>query len=138
MFDVSEPLALHQGDKIMLCSDGLWGVLDEIQIVRVLASQPVSDAAPDLVEMALRRRRRAQRQRDRYRARVGDRADARGDRGVSTDSISDGVFASTIQAGMPADGEVDDLDDDAIERSIAEINDAIQRSARNAGGRSKA
>ena len=49
--------------------------------------------------------------------------------GVSTDSISDDVFASTIQAGMPAEGEIDDLDDDAIERSIAEINEAIRRSA---------
>ena len=50
-------------------------------------------------------------------------------RGVSTDSISDGVFASTIQAGMPSDSELDDLDEDAIERSIAEINEAIKRSS---------
>ena len=39
------------------------------------------------------------------------------------------MFASTIQAGMPADNEIDDLDEDAIERSIAEINEAIRRSA---------
>ena len=49
-------------------------------------------------------------------------------RGISTDSISDGVFASTIQAGV-LDTLVDDLDDAAIERSIAEINEAIRRSA---------
>ena len=48
--------------------------------------------------------------------------------GVSTDSISDGVFASTIQAGV-LDTQVEDLDDAAIERSIAEINEAIRRSA---------
>ena len=53
------------------------------------------------------------------------------ERGISTDSINDGVFASTIQAGMPADGEIDDLDDDAIERSIAEINEAIQRTKKS-------
>jgi PPM family protein phosphatase len=52
---------------------------------------------------------------------------------VSTDSISDGVFASTIQAGMPSDSELDDLDEDAIERSIAEINEAIKRSAARKG-----
>jgi hypothetical protein len=52
--------------------------------------------------------------------------------GVSTDSISDDVFASTIQAG-PLDGLVDDLDDAAIERSIAEINEAIRRSAARRG-----
>ena len=49
-------------------------------------------------------------------------------RGISTDSISEGVFASTIQSGA-LDNFVDDLDDAAIERSIAEINEAIRRSA---------
>ena len=49
-------------------------------------------------------------------------------RGISTDDISDGVFASTIQAGV-LDTMVEDLDDAAIERSIAEINEAIRRSA---------
>lgn len=47
---------------------------------------------------------------------------------MSTDSLHDDIFASTIQAG-PIDGLVDDLDDEAIERSIAEINEAIRRSA---------
>jgi hypothetical protein len=47
---------------------------------------------------------------------------------ISTDSISDGVFASTVQSGW-LDATVDDLDDAAIERSIAEINEAIRRSA---------
>ena len=49
-------------------------------------------------------------------------------RGISTDSISDGVFASTIQSAV-LDGVGDDLDDAAIERSIAEIIEAIRRSA---------
>ena len=48
--------------------------------------------------------------------------------GVSTESIGDDVFASTIQAG-PLDALVDDLDDEAIERSIAEINEAIRRTS---------
>ena len=49
--------------------------------------------------------------------------------GISTDSISDGVFASTIQAGVLGRDSADDLDDAEIERSIREINDAIRRSA---------
>jgi H2-forming N5,N10-methylenetetrahydromethanopterin dehydrogenase-like enzyme len=48
--------------------------------------------------------------------------------GISTDSIHDGVFASTIQAGG-IDSMIEELDDEAIERSIAEINEAIRRSA---------
>ncbi|WP_225781116.1 PP2C family serine/threonine-protein phosphatase [Xenophilus sp. Marseille-Q4582] len=132
LFEVSQPLELQQGDRLMLCSDGIWGVLDDALIARTLASRPVSDAAPELVEMALRRG-----------GTTGDNAtliaiewetpDAAGGRGISTDTISDDVFASTIQAGMPTDGELDDLDDDAIERSIAEINEAIRRSAAKRG-----
>jgi serine/threonine protein phosphatase PrpC len=128
VFDVTGPIVLQQGDKILLCSDGLWGSLNDIDIVRHLSTQSVSDAVPDLVEMALRN--------------GGDHSDNvtviafewetpdsfESTRGISTDSISDGVFASTIQAGV-LDTMVEDLDDAAIERSIAEINEAIRRSA---------
>ena len=51
---------------------------------------------------------------------------------ISTDDIDDGVFASTVQAGW-LDSSVDDLDDEAIERSIAEINEAIRRTASRKG-----
>ena len=128
VFDVTGPIALQQGDKILLCSDGLWSSLNDIDIVRHLSTQPVSEAVPDLVEAALRN--------------GGDHSDNvtvialewetpdtfESTRGISTDSISDGVFASTIQAGV-LDTMVEDLDDAAIERSIAEINEAIRRSA---------
>ncbi|CAN5770661.1 N/A [soil metagenome] len=128
VFDVTGPITLQQGDKILLCSDGLWGSLNDIDIVRHLSTQPVSEAVPDLVEMALRK--------------GGEHSDNvtviafewetpdsfESTRGISTDSISDGVFASTIQAGV-LDTMVEDLDDAAIERSIAEINEAIRRSA---------
>ena len=98
------------------------------EIAKQLARNAVSHAVPELVEDALRK--------------AGDSSDNvtvvamewetpdafESTQGVSTDSISDDVFASTIQAG-PLDGLVDDLDDAAIERSIAEINEAIRRSA---------
>jgi serine/threonine protein phosphatase PrpC len=131
LFDISAPLPLQRGDRIMLCSDGVWGVLDDAVIVHTLSSdKPVSDAAPDLAEMALRKGG-AHSDNVTLIALEWEMPDktAGEERAVSTDSISDGVFASTIQAGMPADGELDDLDEDAIERSIAEINEAIRRSA---------
>ena len=61
--------------------------------------------------------------------------------GVSTDSLGDEVFASTIQAsvgntGTPGDNvEVDDLDEAEIERSIREINEAIRRSSASAAAK---
>jgi serine/threonine protein phosphatase PrpC len=53
-FDISEPIALLKGDKLMLCSDGLWDSVDDASIVAHLASQAVDKAAPELVERALR------------------------------------------------------------------------------------
>ncbi len=129
IIDVSKPLELQQGDKVMLCSDGLWGSLSDADIVYHLSLKPVGEAVPELVERALRK--------------AGDSSDnvtaiamewetpdgfesTRGS--ISTDTISDGVFASTVQAGG-LDPTMDDMDDAAIERSIAEINEAIRRSA---------
>ncbi|APW39469.1 serine/threonine protein phosphatase [Rhodoferax koreense] len=128
LFDVSGPVKLRTGDKLLLCSDGLWGSLQEGDIVDQLGAAPVSQAIPELVEMALRNG-----------GSHGDNVTAMAIewetpdlqelmRGISTDSITDGEFASTIQSSN-ADVQVDDLDDAAIERSIAEINAAIQRSA---------
>ena len=49
--------------------------------------------------------------------------------GVSTENMGDDVFASTIQASLLGEGQPDELDDAEIERSIREINEAIQRSS---------
>lgn len=128
VFDVTGPISLQQGDKIMLCSDGLWGTVGEDDIVQRLAAHPVSDAVPDLAERALRNGG-ARCDNVTVLAMEWETADAfESTRGISTDSISDEVFASTIQSGV-LDSMVEELDDDAIERSIAEINEAIRRSA---------
>jgi serine/threonine protein phosphatase PrpC len=132
VFDVTGPVTLQEGDKLLLCSDGLWSSVTDQEIVRHLAGKPVSESVPELVEVALRNGGPG-----------GDNVtvialewetpDAfESTHGVSTDSISDGVFASTIQAGV-MDTLIDDLDDAAIERSIAEINEAIKRSAARKG-----
>ena len=50
------------------------------------------------------------------------------DRLKAIEMLIPAALRPAIQAG-PIDGLVDDLDDEAIERSIAEINEAIRRSA---------
>ncbi|WP_311224082.1 MULTISPECIES: serine/threonine-protein phosphatase [unclassified Acidovorax] len=131
IYDIAGPIVLEQGDRMLLCSDGLWGTLEDADIARQLGRQPVSSSVPDLVEDALRK---AGSSSDNVTVvamewETPDTFDST--QGISTDGISDDVFASTIQGGPP-DGfmdDPDDLDDEAIERSIAEINEAIRRSA---------
>jgi serine/threonine protein phosphatase PrpC len=123
--EASIPLML--GDKLLLCSDGLWGTLSDAQIVHKLASKNVSQAVPELVEGALRA--------------GGERCDNvtvlaiewetpdafASTQNMSVDTLA-GDFASTIQSGQ-RDSMADDLDEEMIERSIAEINEAIRRTA---------
>src|SRR3978361_872956 len=108
VFDVTGPVQMQQGDKILLCSDGLWGSIEDNDIVRDLSNKPVSEAVPDLVESALRN--------------GGEHSDNvtviamewetpdtfESTRGISTDSIMDSVFGHTLQAGVLAP-LVDDL-----------------------------
>ena len=76
-------------------------------------------------------RRRQVRQRHGARGRVGRRRGQRQrPRHLRPTALGEAVFASTIQAGvLGTDVASDELDDAEIERSIAEINEAIRRSA---------
>ena len=127
--DTAGPLVVHPGDRVMLCSDGLWGALPDSVITEVLTKRQISDAVPELVERALRE---AGEKSDNVTVlavewEAAEDNDSKG--AISTLSLGDEVFASTIQASLATDGGVDELDDAEIERSIREINEAIQRSS---------
>jgi len=132
--DTAGPLVLQEGDRILLCSDGLWGTVEDEAITHNLATRTISDAVPELVEMALRNGG-PKCDNVTVLAMEWESAATEETPGVSTDSLGEEVFASTIQAsvgntGSPGDnGDVDDLDEAEIERSIREINEAIRRSA---------
>ena len=127
-FDIAGPFALRQGDKLMLCSDGLWGSLDDAEIVRQLSTESVSQAVPALVDRALlaggRRGDNVTVLAMDWETPDGFAATSR----IAADSAMDGAFACTLQADFFS-SQHDDLDDAMIERSIAEINAAIRRSA---------
>ncbi len=129
VIDTSGPLVVQPGDRLLLCSDGLWGQLPDETITQTLAGDTINNSVPELVELALKS--------------GGDKCDnvtvlaveweaaedARTVGAVSTHSLGDNVFASTIQASLGSGAVVDDLDEAEIERSIREINEAIQRSS---------
>jgi PPM family protein phosphatase len=130
--DTAGPLLVRPGDRVMLCSDGLWSSVSDNIIADILAHNPISDAVPELVERALRA--------------AGDKSDnvtvlaveweaaedVDSKSAISTQALGDDVFASTIQASLGGDstGSSEELDEAEIERSIREINEAIQRSSK--------
>ena len=129
VIDTSGPMNMVAGDRILLCSDGLWSSLSDDDITQVLASTPIASAVPELVERALRV---AGEKSDNVTALAIDweaAEDADVNHGVSTRSLGEEVFASTIQASLAGDSPAEELDDAEIERSIREINEAIQRSS---------
>ncbi|NML14060.1 PP2C family protein-serine/threonine phosphatase [Azohydromonas caseinilytica] len=125
VLDGGGPQRLWPGDRVLLCSDGLWSSVADADIARVLASaQPLADAVPALVQQAL------------------DAAGARSDNVTALalqweapeeaheDAKDHGVgFSSTIQPAEAPPQAADEFDDEEIERSIREINEAIRRSA---------
>ncbi len=128
--DTAGPLIVQPGDRVMLCSDGLWGAVADPVITDLLASRPITESVPELVELALRS---AGEKSDNVTVLAVEweaAEDIDSKSGISTMSLGDEVFASTIQASLAAEGGVDELDDAEIERSIREINEAIQRSSK--------
>lgn len=131
IYDVSPATPLEQGDRILLCSDGLWSVLSDDIIARELCAQPVAKAVPLLVEMALHKGGASSDNVTVVALEWETPKSQASDPDIRTDSLEDDMFASTIQADSGPDKLEVDLDDAAIERSIAEINAAIRRSKDN-------
>jgi PPM family protein phosphatase len=129
MVDLQGPLTLQVGDRLMLCSDGLWGQVSDPNIVSLLGSKVLPDAVPDLVEMALRH---GGAKSDNVTVLAlewegEDEAQAPSDP-VSTRSLKDSAFATTIQPPQVDQADrKEHLDDEEIERAVEEINATIRR-----------
>jgi PPM family protein phosphatase len=128
--DTAGPLLLQPHDRVLLCSDGLWGSVSDAVITEHLAARPISDAVPELVELALRNGGAKSDNVTVLTAEWEAAEDGDGAAEVSTQALGEEVFASTIQASLLNDSApVDELDEAEIERSIREINEAIKRSS---------
>jgi PPM family protein phosphatase len=127
LFDVLGPQPLQHGDRLLLCSDGLWAVLPDDELALGLHGQPLKDAINQLAEEAVRRG-----------GRHGDNVSVLGLDWETQDAfeptqVLPHAFAS---GGSPTEthssdtADTADFDEAAIEQSIAEINEAIRRTAR--------
>jgi len=125
MIDIQGPIRHEPGDRVLLCSDGLWGSLGDDEIVALLSHLPLSVAVPELVEQALRK--------------GGPRCDnttvlaveweGEGEQEANSEhALDESGFASTIQATQ---GHLEDLDEAEIDRNVREVQDAIRQSAKN-------
>jgi serine/threonine protein phosphatase PrpC len=126
--DTVGPLLLQPGDRLLLCSDGLWGSVSDTVITEQLAQHAISDAVPELVEQALRNGG-PKSDNVSVLAMEWESAEDSETPGISTQTLGEEVFASTIQASVMGQDVPDELDDAEIERSIKEINEAIRRSS---------
>jgi serine/threonine protein phosphatase PrpC len=128
--DTAGPLLLQPRDRVLLCSDGLWGSVSDATITEQLAARPISDATPELVELALRNGGAKSDNVTVLAVEWEAAEDGDGAAEVSTQALGDEVFASTIQASLLGESSTpDELDEAEIERSIREINEAIKRSS---------
>ena len=126
--DAVGPLQLQGGDRVLLCSDGLWDNIVDHDIARGLSAEPIDQSVPHLVEQALRAGG-ARCDNVTALAIEWESSEAPGaDSTSAVEAIGDEEFPSTLQwgtAGAPTLPSA--LDDAEIDCSIEEINDAIRR-----------
>lgn len=132
VIDTVGPLLLQAGDRLLLCSDGLWGTVSDAVISDRLAAGSIFESVPDLVELALRNGGSKSDNVSLLAVEWEAAEETEGSGGgVSTDALEHEGFESTIQASKLGEEWSDELDDAEIERSIKEINDAIRRSSQH-------
>lgn len=126
--DLADKHELQEGDTVLLCTDGVWGAVNDGKIKEILHSGAVNESTIHLLDTA--------------EVNAGDKGDNMsalalqwGDRqssqlAVSTVSMPLGETTTMMSTMSPSDGNLDQLDlsDDDIEKTIAEIQAALLKS----------
>ena len=127
--DLSDRFELLEGDTILLCTDGVWGVLSDVQIKEIIQQNIViADATNKLMDSA----EFASDERGDNMSAIGLQW---GDRQQSTDAVSTQLMPlgetttimNTVQRQSDKEIDLNELSDDDIENTIAEIQNALNK-----------
>ena len=129
--DLATKRALWDGDVIMLCTDGLWSLLEPEEIGKTLNGGAVTDTVPALLELA---ESRADENGDNISVIAFNWGGLPGMQQVSTATMPI-TLTTTIMGPLTGSshssdaklGETPDLSDEEIEGAIAEIQAAIKK-----------
>lgn len=128
--ELSRPIALHHGDTLLLCSDGLWGPLSSRVICEAMLNSDIMNSVPRLLDMA---QSRAGRDGDNLSA-LGmtwaEEVVAEDSRWISTVTMNPNDHRTTVrQFGATETPELAEtyLSDEEIECAIEEIRIAIRK-----------
>lgn len=122
IYDTSEAIDLNIDDRILLCSDGLWGALDDVSIVQGIGKKgTLKEQAHELVQLALHK---AGKTSDNITLVTMEWKDTFAYKAPSIESLdshfldSEGLI-TTISGAL--------FDDEDIERSLGEINSTLEK-----------
>ncbi len=136
--EVSRQVGLLTGDVVMLCSDGLWSMLSDEEMAHRLSTQTIVRALPDMINaattiggpgcdnttaLAIMWQGSAE---DESGVPSGDNGTV-----ISTMMLPDNLVSTSILSLPESDTppETDAFNEDEIEKAIAEIRDAIEKSS---------
>lgn len=130
--ELADRQELAEGDTVLLCTDGLWGAVTDEQIKQILCGSSISDNVTQLLDLAESAGEENGDNMSAIGLQWGDRLHS--ELAVSTVTLPMG-FSTTIMNPITRsdyDGEppADELSDDDIEKTIAEIQLALQKTKR--------
>ena len=129
--EFSKRTPLYQGDVIGICSDGVWGPIDDDVVVKHLANGTVMQTVPQIMDVAEERGGSGCDNLSLIALNWEENFAEDQPGSVSTRTMELGAFTTQMEGFLrtrPAPGSGhDDLSDDEIENAISEINSAIQK-----------
>jgi serine/threonine protein phosphatase PrpC len=133
--ELAERQELGEGDTVLLCTDGLWGAITDDQIKHALLGSSISENVTTLLDLA---EDASEDQGDNMSAiglQWGDRLHSQ--LAVSTLQLPANFSTTIMNPATHSDFDMndpslqDDLSDEDIERTIAEIQIALKKTKRN-------